>query len=54
MKEKNNYGFGVRKIVLPKRMWSFGVSLSHYQGETYLFFNFVKWSFIIGWLEKEK
>lgn len=51
---KSKYGFGVRTIKMQKGMWSFGSNLSHYNGETYLFFNLIKWSFIIGWLIKEE
>mgnify|MGYP000776856593 CR=1 FL=1 len=31
-----------------KHQWSFGICISHYRPETYLFINFFKWSISIG------
>ena len=31
-----------------EHQWSFGVCISHYKPETYLFINFFKWSISIG------
>jgi hypothetical protein len=54
MNETTNYGFGIKVIPLFPGTWSFGSSISHSFGETYLFINFAKWSVCIGWIMKDE
>ena len=42
--------FGIRKWKQREGMWSFGMELSHWDRETYLFINFFRWSIAIGFL----
>ena len=54
MNEKTRYGFDIKVVPLLRGTWSFGSSVSHSFGETYLFINFAKWSIAIGWLMKDE
>ena len=44
---KTKFGI-VKDAKYPKGMWSFGICLSHYKEETYIFINFFRWSISIG------
>lgn len=47
--------FGIAKEAkYPKGIWSFGICLSHYREETYIFINFFRWSISIGKLYDDK
>ena len=45
--------FGIKVDTRWEGMWSFGICLSHWTEETYIFINFWKWSVSIGKLIKE-
>lgn len=36
----------------PKDMWSFGICLSHFVDETYIYANFYRWTISIGKFRK--
>ena len=48
----NNYStkFGISIDKHSEGMWSFGIALSHFVKETYLYINLFKWSISIGFL----
>jgi hypothetical protein len=39
---------GIEFKTHPERVWSFGISLSHWEDETYLYISFFKWIILIG------
>ena len=51
---ENKVKFGVKIEKVWPKAWSFGVCLSHFEKETYLYINLFKFSFSIGWLETEE
>jgi hypothetical protein len=49
--------FGIKIDKMSDDQWSFGICLSHWWKETYLFINLFKWCISVGWLlqpEKEE
>lgn len=40
--------WGIKARKQPEGMWSFGLALSHWKPETYLYINLFKWSIHIG------
>lgn len=48
-----NTKFGIRTDKYYKGMWSFGIGLSHFGKETYLYINLFKWSISIGRLYED-
>ena len=44
--EKLKFGFNIIKN--DRGVWSFGVCLSHYRDETYIYANFYRYSITIG------
>lgn len=40
--------WGVKIDKMMSESWSFGICLSHWKEETYVFINFFKWSISIG------
>lgn len=54
MEENAKAKFGVlfEKQQPEYHMWSFGICLSHWEEETYLYINFFRWSISIGKLIK--
>lgn len=49
--EETRWGIKVEKFM--EDQWSFGVCLSHWWDETYVFINLFKWSISIGKVMKE-
>jgi hypothetical protein len=39
---------GINFQTRPEGIWSFGICLSHWEPETYLYINFFKWTISIG------
>lgn len=51
--EETKAKFGIKVDTQWDNAWSFGICLSHWNEETYIFINFWKWSVSIGKLIKE-
>lgn len=54
MFSNGNTKFGIRAHKNFKNMWSFGIGLSHFGKETYLYIDLFKWSVSIGLLYEEE
>ena len=44
--------FGIDIQKLDRDMWSFGICLSHWLDETYIYANFYRWTITIGKFSK--
>lgn len=53
MFSNDNTKFSIRTNKHFKGMWSFGIGLSHFGKETYLYINFFRWCISIGFLYEE-
>ena len=53
MGEHNGVRFRIKTDKHPNGMWSFGICLSHFDDETYLYVNFFKWCVSIGYLYED-
>lgn len=45
--------FRIKTDSRPDGMWSFGIGLSHFVDETYLYINFFRWTVSIGYLYED-
>jgi len=52
--EEYELRYGIKVDRHGRGMWSFGICLSHWYKETYLYINFLKWSISIGRMSLEK
>ena len=50
MRDDCRVKFGVKVDKREDGMWSFGICLSHFVEETYLYINLFRWSISIGYL----
>lgn len=48
IEEKAKFGIKFNKYEKDEQMWSFGVCLSHWLDETYIYINFYRYSISIG------
>lgn len=53
MLTQNKTKFRIKIDKMSAHTWSFGICISHWYDETYLFINAIKWSISIGFLSAD-
>lgn len=53
MNEHNVVRFRIKMDKNQSNMWSFGIGISHFVDETYLYVNFFRWFISIGYLYED-
>lgn len=53
MNENNKAKFRIKVDDIGYNKWSFGICVSHWWEETYLYINLFKWTISIGFMNKD-